>query len=192
VGIGITTPVYPLHIYSNVPLSGNAIYHIVLESPLGWWTLGIDNQAGDADLIFRSNETSGTTVAFVEPGDGSWHSSSDRKLKKNIQPMTHILERIQFLEPVSYHRLNQDENEKLEIGFIAQDVYEVFPEYKTAKEKYDIWTLGYADFGTIAIAGIKELKAEKDNEIEELQSRIVELESKLATFEKMMAEYGNR
>lgn len=193
VGIGTTAPDFPLHIYSNYhPWDAAHDYHIKLQVTNGWWTMGLDDQAGDADFVFRSSEDSDGYTCYIDPANGGWQITSDRRLKKNIQPLTGIIEKIQMLEPVSYLRLKQDDNAKLEIGFIAQDVYEIFPEYKTAKEKGDIWTLGYADFGTIAIAGIKELKAEKDNEIDELKARIEELESRLAQFEKMMAEYGNR
>ncbi|MFC1785698.1 tail fiber domain-containing protein, partial [Candidatus Neomarinimicrobiota bacterium] len=161
VGIGEIAPDFPLHIFSNYhPWDTKMDHHIKLEVANGWWTMGVDDQAGDADFLFRSSEDSDGYTALIDAATGGYILTSDKRYKKNIEPLSNMLEKIQELEPVTYHRLKQDDDELREIGFLAQDVNAIFPNNNIAKLKGDYWTLTYDNFGTIAIAGIKELKDE--------------------------------
>jgi len=179
VGINDKTPDFPLHIYSNDhPWDSKMDHHIKLEVANGWWTIGVDDQANDADLLFRSSEDSDGYTALIDPTTGGYVLTSDKRLKKDIEPLTKVLEKIDRLNPVIYHRLAQKNDDLLEIGFIAQDVHKIFPNTNTAVLKGEYWGLTYDNFGTIAIAGIKELKAkvdEKDQEIDELRTTIKQL-----------------
>lgn len=66
---------------------------------------------------------------------GSWAAVSDRKFKENIQPMqTSTLAKVMQLKPVTYTMKKDPEfssmnfPEGTQVGFIAQDVEQVFPE----------------------------------------------------------------
>lgn len=79
------------------------------------------------ELIVDSNITAFSTFAF----------SSDSNLKYDISTINNSLENIEKLRPVSF---NWKKNNEYEIGFIANEVEEIFPglikegEYKMIKE----------------------------------------------------------
>ena len=58
----------------------------------------------------------------------SYETSSDRRLKTNIQEMETMVEKICALKPCKYKWLIGDEQE--DYGLIAQEVYQVFPHMK--------------------------------------------------------------
>ncbi len=58
-------------------------------------------------------------------------TTSDRRLKKNIQPLESALDKVIRLNPVIYDKkrdMTSDEYEIHEIGFIAQELQQEFPE----------------------------------------------------------------
>jgi len=79
------------------------------------------------DLIVESNITAFSSFSF----------SSDSNLKYDIYKINNSLEKIEKLRPVSF---NWKKNNEYEIGFIANEVEEIFPnlikegEYKMIKE----------------------------------------------------------
>ena len=77
-----------------------------------------------------------------------------------------------------------------EIGFIAQEVEPYFPSLVSESEddNYDhkVKALGYSTFGVIATGAVKELKLEKDAEIEALKSENSELRNELVLLRKEM------
>ena len=88
--------------------------------------------------------------------------TSDRRLKSGIKPLESILDRVMKLEPSRY--VYNSEPSTAKIGFIAQEVNEVFPEFvgKTLSDGQDIYGVDYANVSAIAIKAIQELKAETD------------------------------
>jgi hypothetical protein len=63
-------------------------------------------------------------------GNAGWTNVSDRRLKRDIQPLDGALEKILKLRGVSFHwkDQNRDRKEGEKIGLIAQEVEEVFPQ----------------------------------------------------------------
>lgn len=74
------------------------------------------------------------------------------------------------LQPVTYEMKNNDPEHQKTIGFIAQDVKEVFPELvhvinDTAtgyKDITDLHTVNYSGFGILAIKAIQEQQQQID------------------------------
>ena len=111
-----------------------------------------------------------------KPGGGSWADSSDRRLKKNIVPLTGGLAKITALNPVSFAWINPTEHggKTHMMGFIAQEVEEVFPDFVgTQKAKGKDAALVGPDgtnktlelpigFDAQLVSAIKELKAENE------------------------------
>jgi len=61
---------------------------------------------------------------------GTWNTTSDARLKKNIQPITGALEKITQLRGVEYEWINPGEHgEGIQIGFLAQEVEAIFPDW---------------------------------------------------------------
>lgn len=123
--------------------------------------------------------TAGTLVASKMTAAGGFWKESDVRLKSNIKPLEHTLEDICSIPTVSF-TMNGEE----QIGTIAQDLEEKFPElvFEQAKPAYELGAdaskfdtyledgveyvkvkkVEYEMLSTLAIEGIKLLKAEID------------------------------
>jgi hypothetical protein len=98
--------------------------------------------------------------AFVIYKNGSaWFSgtvmqSSDKRLKQNIGPLGSVTEKFLALTPVRYQLSSSDTNRQ-EIGLIAQEVQELFPELVGADENGYL-ALDYCRLSSILLQGFKE------------------------------------
>jgi len=160
--------------------------------------------ASDTNTGFHrpSSDTIGFSIGgseeFRMASDGSFHAdadiiaysttiASDRRLKKNINPLKYGLSELLKLNPVSYDwKLNDRPSD---IGIIAQDVMEVIPELVTSQETIGNthkfltenypddepvrYTVDYAKLSVILINSVKE----QQKQIEELSTRLKELEN---------------
>jgi hypothetical protein len=107
--------------------------------------------------------------------------SSDRRLKHNIQPIHDALTKALFLNPVQF---NHNEDNRADIGFIAQNVQKMFPEL-VHERKDGYLSLSYDQFTAINNAAIHELYSEFQslkkenqklrNEVEKLKSKMNEI-----------------
>jgi endosialidase-like protein len=105
------------------------------------------------------------------------HETSDVRLKKNIRPLTQVLDKVEKLRGVSFQwkRLDMSKNAKVnrkQIGVIAQEVEAVFPEL-VAENDEGFKSVEYTKLTAVLIEAVKELKAEN----EKLQQRIEMLEN---------------
>ncbi|MFZ4784225.1 MAG: tail fiber domain-containing protein [Flavobacteriales bacterium] len=139
----------------------------------------------------------GSLKAYVNDANGAWTQGSDRSLKHDVVYFeNNILERLTQLKPCSYYYNDNQPGAQKSIGFIAQEVEEVFPEI--VYEKDGIKTLAYTDFAVLSVAAIQELKAEiealkaekatTDLTNEQLIAQNKLLEERLASLEKKMLE----
>ncbi len=120
------------------------------------------------------------TNAFEVGGDaskttaGAWLANSDSRLKKNISTIspTDALNKVLSLRGVNYE-WNDDKTgmkrpQGNQIGFVAQEIQEVFPE-KVSEDKLGYLQTAYGDYDPIIFQAIKALsekidKLEKENE----------------------------
>lgn len=144
---------------------------------------------------FRSGVWTNTTV--VAEGNmyaAAFNTSSDRRLKSNIEQVENGMEVLMQLQPVHYTKQSSlDAKMKTnEFGFIAQDVREILPEIVRGEETDTSYlSLDYNSFIAILTRGIQEQQeviSTQDNRINDLESRLEELENKLA--EPSMASIG--
>ncbi len=96
---------------------------------------------------------------------------SDRALKKNIQPLTNSLQKIQELQGVSF---NWKKGGEAQVGLIAQDVQKVYPELVHGKSG----DMG-VQYGNLVAPLIEAVKTQQA-EIKDLQARVKVLETKVA------------
>ncbi|MBW1898140.1 MAG: tail fiber domain-containing protein, partial [Deltaproteobacteria bacterium] len=103
---------------------------------------------------------------------GTWTQSSDKRYKKNIQPLHNTIEAIKKLNGVRYEYNTELFPEKnfesgKHIGLIAQDVEKVFPELvKTDSEGFK--SVAYQNIVAVLIEAIKE----QQHKIERLERMI--------------------
>lgn len=170
VGIHTNAPAKPLHVMTT-PGSRHQ-YAIRLSNPGSSyvWDIGVDNQTTDSDLLFAHK---GSLRAWIEPSDGTVNKSSDRILKKNIQALPELMDKVMQLKPSTY-QMKEDSAGKNKIGLIAQDVLELFPEMVGKKEHYG---LEYSALGVIAIKAIQE----QQSMIEVLKTELKALQNQLST-----------
>ena len=111
--------------------------------------------------------------------DGTYSSSSDLRLKKNITDRTGMLEDVMKLKVKEYHFKTQSDNEQKRIGFIAQDVEALFPSLVEppgdSEEGPSYYSLNYAGMSVVAIGAIQE----QQKQIETLEQRVADLEAQL-------------
>jgi len=119
-------------------------------------------------------EVNGTAA---KPGGGSWINSSDRRLKKNIQPYANGIETILKINPVSYqyNQLSGFDETKTHVGVIAQELQEAAPSMVTSyvKEERQFLAVDNSEMTYMLINAVKE----QQKQIEELKKEIQLLKS---------------
>jgi chaperonin cofactor prefoldin len=115
------------------------------------------------------------------------NETSDRRMKKDIQPIAGALEKIGKLQGVRYNWRNSEFPtlglpNKTDLGLIAQDVEKVLPELvDTDNSGYK--SVQYSHLVAVLVEAIKE----QQKQIEKLQSDKVALEKRTESLEKQTA-----
>lgn len=131
---------------------------------------GTDSGAGSVrwyigQNAFRSDgsyaiQNSGGTGLYLTNGGTSWTSTSDERLKTNLQPIENAAQKISTLRAVTGRFKTDDENVSRAF-LIAQDVQAVLPQAVDASDPEKLG-VQYTEVIPLLVAAIKELKAEFD------------------------------
>jgi len=114
----------------------------------------------------------GATAQAYKPGGGSWSAPSDARLKRDIEPLDHMLDKLLQLRGVTFEYAHPDDNlhpAGRHIGFIAQEVQQVFPEW-VGQTPDGYYSVGPQGFEAMTVEALRELRAEKDAEVARLQA----------------------
>lgn len=193
VGIATVDPQTRLHVVG--PNAGQLRVQNSINNH--WWNIYSENNPNTGNLLFVSSANTG---AFISRNNGSVGNISDRNAKKDIQPMTEVLDKVLKLHPVTFRYLNTAEDAPLTHGFIAQDVEPLFPDLVTTVG--DKLALSVSEFSSLAIAALQEMHravearlADKDREVAELQAKLSRITAqeeananRLAALEKLLHE----
>ncbi len=167
--------------------------------------LYIDNNGGNRPLIwgdFSENRveingnpwdnTESDLNFFVRGTAGGlydWFSSSDERLKKNIQTIPGALNKVMQLRGVNFEWKDENTAEpSRQMGFIAQEAEKVIPEVVSFSGKY--YTMQYAPITALLVEAIKEQQKvidrqnKKIEELEALKKKVDELEKRLDALSK--------
>lgn len=120
----------------------------------------------------------GTLRGTFSSSNGAYSSSSDRRLKNSISDHSSVLDDVLKLKLKNYRFNWQDPSEPLQVGFIAQDVEEVFPHLvhqNIGDEGESTYTLDYSGFSPLAIKAIQE----QQEQIEELRKQLDALKTEV-------------
>lgn len=140
-----------------------------------------DNTVNGHYFDIRFENKNQTVVFYHQNGhgqymrqDGKWALNSDQILKENILELQGVLNEVLKLRPVKFQWKSSQIDD---IGFIAQEVEEIFPEFVSTTlspldEKRELKGLPYTNFGVLAIAAIKEMKKLYDERLNELENKI--------------------
>jgi hypothetical protein len=115
----------------------------------------------------------------------SWLTNSDIRYKKNITELQESLEKLMYLRGVRFDLADDEdvvEGQGKYIGFIAQDLEQVFPEFVvTGDDGYK--SVAYDKIGPVLVEAIKE----QQKHIEAQQQQIDELKMMIAEMQKEIA-----
>ena len=177
VGIGTTSPANKLDLQSP---SATALCFHGLQSSVVEWQIGF--KASDSNFYVGTGSTLGGAGLFQANLGVAWIAVSDERLKKDITPLdtTKGLSGLLKLNPSTFHWKSEDAQQDLQIGLIAQNVQESFPELVSlgpVSEAAPDGAIGVNYTGFIAplIKAIQELKVIIDAQAD----RIAALEAKV-------------
>lgn len=134
----------------RTPSANNGTYD---AGPNGRHPMTLNLSTGD--VVF-----SGNVVAY-----------SDRRLKKDITPLEGALDSVLKLNPVNYKRIG-DDTDRLEVGFVAQELQEIIPEVVHEQSDEDkTLTVDYSKMVAYMAGAIQELTAK----VEQLEAKLKQL-----------------
>jgi hypothetical protein len=129
---------------------------------------------GDKVEFFLAKSWAGDNRKISWDGDNNWDAPSDEKLKTNINIETGILPRLLQIDVKSFQWKDEPESKQKQLGFIAQDVRQAFPDLVKEKPFGDqsLLSLNYTNFGILAVGAIKELNTIMAGRFQELRNEI--------------------
>ena len=184
VGIGTNTPAYKLYVTSPAPPD---TYVALIEN-----TGNITAQNG---LLIRAggiNLTSANIIGFERPNGVkigsvsvtstgvSYNTTSDRRLKNIIGTSQKGLADLMKIKIYDY-TFKSDPNKKVQTGFMAQELYEIFPQSvskpgdNNEPAEKNPWTVDYGSVTPLIIKAVQE----QQQTIDELKKQISELKALL-------------
>jgi hypothetical protein len=182
VGIGTTTPAYSLELVDDQSVFLTSFENT--NTGIGADVLRLKVQAATPDIsaYFLGCYTgSGLRGGIRNDGAGgvAFTNASDRRLKENIQDLSiNGLKTIMQIRPRKYNFIGARESK---IGFIAQEMKEVFPQAVIGDEKGDPkeapMMISYNELIPLLIKGFQE----QQNIIEDQKAEIESLKEKLST-----------
>ncbi len=172
-GIGTDVPTATLHIKHA---AGGGL---LLENANDGNKWRIYSASGDNHLTFYNN--AGTEIADIDDATGTFNALSDIRYKKNIQNMKPVLPLLMQLRPAYYHFNWQAPTEQLQLGMLAQEAHQLFPELVSYNKTADVYKMNYAGFSTVAIKAIQEQQIQiqkQQKQIDELTALVKQLLNK--------------
>lgn len=178
VGINNTSPSYKLDVAGNMRITAysNSVFFTgsyFAPDHMDYVDLGSFSN-------FWYNLYAQTAYFYYEP-----YIMSDIKIKTDIKEVPTIKDKVNLLRPITYklnpelpentpQEIQEDITNKVQYGFIAQEVQEIFPEV-IAEGEDGLLSIQYAGLIPVLVKAFKEQQAE----IDALYKKIEELESKI-------------
>jgi hypothetical protein len=138
----------------NASATGNLGYRIQTDEQGGWRWQFVD---GGNNEYFGVDYPSGNLIAL-----GTITEQSSLRYKENIINLESITEKVDRLRPVRYNKIG---NTNTEIGLIAEEVAEVFPEFVNYNADGEAESLNYTRLSVVLLQTVKEL-SDKINKLE--------------------------
>jgi len=147
----------------------------------------VATSTGSGDLF---GGVGGGSERFRVDNDGdvfakSYNPLSDVRVKTNIRPLIHTLDKLQQIRGISFEWTNANPSPApREIGVIAQEVEPVFPELVKAWGDQGYKGVSYDGLTALLLEGVKSLKVENDG----LKAEDKALRARLDVLEKLVKE----
>jgi hypothetical protein len=136
-------------------------------------------------------DSDGTVIAGI--------CSSDIRLKRDITPFAHLLDRVAQLQPVHFYWRSEEFKDRhfgsrQSFGLIAQEVEKVLPEL-VVEDEQGYKAVNYSKLPLLTLQAVKELKAENDNlkqQINEQQQELTEQQQQMAAIKELLCASNPR
>jgi hypothetical protein len=146
---------------------------IAATSNLATLVLGQNQATNGSMLDFRKQGAMVGSVSVTGAGT-TYNTTSDRRLKDNIETITDGTDKLMAMNPVT-HGWKADPEADTVHGFIAQEMMEIIPEAVSGDpEGEEMMSMDYGRITPVIVAALQDAL----KEIKELKTRINELENK--------------
>lgn len=184
--------------------SGDPFFTIEVHQPNGQKAFTLVDQynyrwAMACNFINTLNNGTGVALDFYYNNSGRcrfqyWNGAlvqfSDGRLKKDIEPMEPVLEKVKKLHPVRYEMTRNNPSHVKNIGLIAQEVKPLFPlmvrqindQSDKNQPRPDALVMDYSSFSVLAIKALQE----QHKQVQELEKEKQELLERLVQLEKLL------
>jgi hypothetical protein len=182
-GVGTDAPEFDLDVNGDARFTEDVIVNGTQTIDQSLVILGTD--AGEYSLEI-------TGAAFATEG---WYEPSDRRLKKQIEPLYGALDALLKLRGVSYQwRDASCHDDDRHLGMIAQQVERFFPEWvKTDSNGFK--AVSYEGFEALTVEAMREVAVENEDQdarIEKLEAANAELHEELAQIKILLKRQMNK
>lgn len=145
VGVNYNNPVYTFEVRQS---GGTGLKF--RPSATGEWEWRVAGSPANFYVMYN-----GVSKGYFEAADGDYIQLSDERLKTGIEDLPPLMEKVLKLRPTDYVMKETNPQRRRSIGFIAQEVQEVFPQLV---HKFSNSQLGllYSCFAPIAVKTIQE------------------------------------
>jgi len=132
-----------------------------------------NRSSGDGTIVeFKKEGTVRGTVSVSSSGT-TYNTTSDRRLKDNIEPISDATDKLMDMKPVTHTWIDNPELPQVH-GFIAQEMQEVVPEAVSGDAESDeMMSMDYGRITPVIVAALQDAL----KEIKVLKTRIDELEN---------------
>ncbi|MCG8331482.1 MAG: tail fiber domain-containing protein, partial [Chitinophagales bacterium] len=179
----VTSTPYVLRVVEESTPYGFNIFHSDSENHWELYT----SSTGDLRL-YGNNSFRGAFDAT----SGAYTEVSDRRFKTNIRPLASIMNNIMALQPYRYQYKDNNPEQKESLGFVAQEVQQLFPELvqeQKGERENGVLSLNYSGFSVLAIHAIQKQQQtieQQQSEIEKQAEKIESLEARLERLEALL------
>lgn len=152
----------------------------VQENRASGYSASFTNTGNNADrlgLFVAAGGASGTLIQFNSGGltdvgeitfsgsTATYGTTSDKRAKDNIVDTHYGLSDLLKVQTRDYV-FNTDQTGALKTGFIAQDLYQIYPDaVYVPDDQNKLWSIDYGKMTPLIVAGIQELNQKVDNEL---------------------------
>ncbi|HEX5625416.1 MAG TPA: tail fiber domain-containing protein [Saprospiraceae bacterium] len=161
---------YPLKVKSN---SGFGLDLEASDNANNWELFVTSGASGNLELYYNTSYR-----GYFNSSTGNYIPTSDRRFKNDILSVGPVLTKITQLRPVTYKFIQSNPEEKRTIGFIAQEVEQIFPELvekNILRTGEEVFSLNYNGFSILAVRAIQE----QQSQIDQLQNENALLKAQL-------------
>jgi len=173
VGIGLVAPNAALHVngtalFGGTALDGTAatVANGVVISPTGYLYIKRNGTASQTHIAFLNNAAVTPTQVGAITTSGSattYATSSDRRLKENIKETTRGLDTLMKIDVDDFNFITDAKKSRVQ-GFIAQQLYTVYPEAVVKGDDgavvKDQWSVDYGRVTPLIIKAVQEQQVE--------------------------------